>query len=102
MCSARPNECLICNIERRTIWGIVPTFASERRWLVLFVLCIAVFLVVVDNTIVNVALPTISRDLHASNSSLQWIVDGYSLPFAGLLLAGGGSRTVWAASASCR
>ena len=55
----------------------------------LLVLCIAVFLVVVDNTIVNVALPTLSRDLHASNSSLQWIVDGYSLPFAGLLLAGG-------------
>ena len=68
----------------------MPTFSSERRWLVLFVLCIAVFLVVVDNTIVNVALPTLSRDLHASNSSLQWIVDGYSLPFAGLLLAGGG------------
>jgi MFS family permease len=73
----------------------VPTFASERRWLVLFVLCIAVFLVVVDNTIVNVALPTISRDLHASNSSLQWIVDGYSLPFAGLLLAGGGLSDRW-------
>lgn len=68
----------------------MPTFAGERRWLVLFVLCIAVFLVVVDNTIVNVALPTLSKDLHASNSSLQWIVDGYSLPFAGLLLAGGG------------
>jgi EmrB/QacA subfamily drug resistance transporter len=63
--------------------------------LVLFVLCIAVFLVVVDNTIVNVALPTISRDLHASNSSLQWIVDGYSLPFAGLLLAGGGLSDRW-------
>jgi DHA2 family multidrug resistance protein-like MFS transporter len=73
----------------------VPTFASERRWLVLFVLCIAVLLVVVDNTIVNVALPTISRDLHASNSSLQWIVDGYSLPFAGLLLAGGGLSDRW-------
>jgi EmrB/QacA subfamily drug resistance transporter len=73
----------------------VPTFASERRWLVLFVLCIAVFLVVVDNTIVNVALPTISRDLHASNSSLQWIVDGYSLPFAGLLLAGGALSDRW-------
>jgi DHA2 family multidrug resistance protein-like MFS transporter len=68
----------------------VPTFSRERRWSVLFVLCIAVFLVVVDNTIVNVALPTLSRDLHASNSSLQWIVDGYSLPFAALLLAGGG------------
>jgi EmrB/QacA subfamily drug resistance transporter len=62
---------------------------------VLFVLCIAVFLVVVDNTIVNVALPTISRDLHASNASLQWIVDGYSLPFAGLLLAGGGLSDRW-------
>jgi len=73
----------------------VPTLANERRWWVLFVLCIAVFLVVVDNTIVNVALPTISRDLHASNSSLQWIVDGYSLPFAGLLLAGGGLSDRW-------
>ncbi len=61
----------------------------------LFVLCIAVFLIVVDNTIVNVALPTISRDLHASNSSLQWIVDSYSLPFAGLLLAGGGLSDRW-------
>lgn len=73
----------------------MSTFARERRWLVLFVLCIAVFLVVVDNTIVNVALPTISRDLRASNSSLQWIVDGYSLPFAGLLLAGGGLSDRW-------
>ncbi len=73
----------------------MPTFPRERRWLVLFVLCIAVFLVVVDNTIVNVALPTLSRDLHASNSSLQWIVDGYSLPFAGLLLAGGGLSDRW-------
>jgi DHA2 family multidrug resistance protein-like MFS transporter len=68
----------------------VTTYFNERRWLVLSVLCIAVFLVVVDNTIVNVALPTLSRQLHVSNSSLQWIVDGYSLPFAGLLLAGGG------------
>ncbi len=63
---------------------------SDRRWLVLSVMCLSVFLVVVDNTIVNVALPSISRDLGASNSALQWIVDGYSLPFAGLLLAGGG------------
>ncbi len=87
VCYAIKNEVIL--------GGFVPTFASERRWLVLFVLCIAVFLVVVDNTIVNVALPTISRDLHASNSSLQWIVDGYSLPFAGLLLAGGGLSDRW-------
>ena len=63
---------------------------DPRRWVVLPVLCLSVFLVVVDNTIVNVALPTFARNLHASNSSLQWIVDAYSLAFAGLLLAGGG------------
>jgi EmrB/QacA subfamily drug resistance transporter len=54
------------------------------------VLCLSVFLVVVDNTIVNVALPSLSRDLGASTTSLQWIVDAYSLAFSGLLLAGGG------------
>ncbi len=62
----------------------------DRRWLILPVLCVAVFLVVVDNTIVNVALPTLSRRLGASTTALQWIVDAYSLAFAGLLLAGGG------------
>jgi EmrB/QacA subfamily drug resistance transporter len=67
-----------------------PTTAhQDRRWLLLPVLCLSVFLVVVDNTIVNVALPSFARNLHASDSSLQWIVDAYSLPFAGLLLAGG-------------
>jgi len=60
----------------------------DRRWQILAVLCLSVFLVVVDNTIVNVAIPALSQNLHASNSALQWIVDGYSLPFAGLLLAG--------------
>jgi EmrB/QacA subfamily drug resistance transporter len=64
--------------------------SKNQRWWVLAILSLSVFLVVVDNTIVNVALPTFSKHLHASNTSLQWIVDGYSLPFAGLLLAGGG------------
>ena len=66
--------------------------ARHRRhspWLTLAVLCIAVLIVVIDNTIVNVALPTLSLKLSASDSGLQWIVDSYSLPFAGLLLAGG-------------
>jgi len=63
---------------------------SQHPWRVLAVLCLAVLMVVIDNTIVNVALPTLSGDLHASNSALQWIVDGYSLPFAALMLAGGG------------
>src|ERR1700735_251533 len=61
-----------------------------RRWLILPILCLSVFLVVVDNTIVNVALPTLNRHMGASITSLQWIVDAYSLAFAGLLLAGGG------------
>ncbi len=64
--------------------------SRDRRWLILPVLCLSVFLVVVDNTIVNVALPTLNRHLGASITSLQWIVDAYSLAFAGLLLAGGG------------
>jgi DHA2 family multidrug resistance protein-like MFS transporter len=67
----------------------------QRPWLVLAVLCIAVLIVVIDNTIVNVALPTLSAKLGASDSGLQWIVDSYSLPFAGLLLAGGELSDRW-------
>jgi EmrB/QacA subfamily drug resistance transporter len=61
----------------------------RRRWWILAVLCLSVLLAVVDNTIVNVALPTMSRQLSASTQGLQWIVDAYSLVFAGLLLVGG-------------
>jgi EmrB/QacA subfamily drug resistance transporter len=77
-------------MEHCSIGGQLVRSTHERRWQILIVLCIAAFLVVIDNTVVNVALPTLARNLHASNSSLQWIVDGYSLPFAGLLLAGAG------------
>jgi EmrB/QacA subfamily drug resistance transporter len=63
--------------------------SARSSWFVLAALCLAVFLVVVDNTIVNVALPTLAARLAASNATLQWIVDAYTLPFAGLLLAGG-------------
>jgi EmrB/QacA subfamily drug resistance transporter len=62
---------------------------DSRRWWILAVLCLSVLLVVVDNTIVNVALPTISRRLSASTQDLQWVVDAYTLVFAGLLLVGG-------------
>lgn len=61
----------------------------RRRWWILVVLCLSVLLVVVDNTIVNVALPSISRELSASTSALQWVVDAYTLVFASLLLVGG-------------
>ena len=62
---------------------------DPRRWWVLGVLCFSLLLIVVDNTIVNVALPTLQRELDASTSQLQWIVDSYILVFAGLLLTGG-------------
>ncbi len=65
-----------------------PT-SDPRRWRILAVLCVSVLLVTVDNTIVNVALPSISRRLGASTGALQWVVDAYSLVFAGLLLLGG-------------
>ena len=62
----------------------------KRRWWILAILSVSLFLVVVDNLIINVALPTLQRELNASTTALQWIVDAYSLVFAGLLLAGGG------------
>ncbi len=63
--------------------------AAERRWLILAVLCFSLLVIVLDNTILNVAIPTIVRDLDATNSQLQWMVDAYTLVFAGLLLTGG-------------
>lgn len=62
---------------------------DPRRWWALAVLCLSLLLIVMDNTIVNVALPTIQRDLGATGSELQWIVDAYVLVFAGLLLTMG-------------
>jgi EmrB/QacA subfamily drug resistance transporter len=61
----------------------------ERRWWTLGVLCVSLVMIVVANASLNVALPTLVEDLHASASSLQWIVDAYSLVFAGLLLTAG-------------
>jgi DHA2 family multidrug resistance protein-like MFS transporter len=63
--------------------------AHARRWWILPVLCLSVLLVAIDSTIVNVALPTLAHDLHASTSDLQWIVDVYTVFFAGLLLVCG-------------
>jgi EmrB/QacA subfamily drug resistance transporter len=63
--------------------------STDRRWRVLVVLCIAVFAINVDTTIVNVALPTLVKELGASTSGLQWIVDAYNLAFAALVLTAG-------------
>jgi EmrB/QacA subfamily drug resistance transporter len=61
----------------------------ERRWWILGVLCMSLLIIGLDNTILNVAIPTLARDLHASTSQLQWMVDSYTLVFAGLLLTTG-------------
>jgi len=61
----------------------------RTRWLALAVLCVTVLVANLDNTVLNVALPTLVRDLNATSSDLQWIVDAYIIVFAGLLLAAG-------------
>ncbi len=59
------------------------------RWLALAVLCVSLLMVTLDTTVLNVALPTLVRDMHATSTELQWIVDAYVIVFAGLLLVSG-------------
>jgi EmrB/QacA subfamily drug resistance transporter len=61
----------------------------QRRWWILVVLCVSLLVIVLDNSILNVAIPTLIKDLDASNSQVQWMVDSYTLVFAGLLLTMG-------------
>lgn len=62
---------------------------ASNKWIVLVLICLAQFMVILDATIVNVALPSIQKDLHLSEGSLQWIVNAYTLVFGGFLLLGG-------------
>ncbi|MCU1366280.1 MAG: drug resistance transporter [Ilumatobacteraceae bacterium] len=60
-----------------------------RRWWILGVLCLSMTIIVMDNTILNVAIPKLITDLNATNSQVQWIIDSYTIVFAGLLLTTG-------------
>ncbi|HEY5429338.1 MAG TPA: MFS transporter [Solirubrobacteraceae bacterium] len=62
---------------------------ENSRWWTLGAMCFALFMIMLDNTVVNVALPSIQRDLHASLSALEWTVNAYTLTFAVLLVTGG-------------
>src|ERR1700722_4777081 len=62
---------------------------DNSRWWTLGAMCFALFMIMLDNTVVNVALPSIQRDLHATLSSLEWTVNAYTLTFAVLLVTGG-------------
>src|SRR3954449_6663402 len=72
---------------RRVIEDIEGSHA--RRWWTLAVLCLSLLIVFVGNASLNVAIPTLSRELHATTSQLQWVVASYSLVFAGLLFSTG-------------
>ena len=62
---------------------------ERRRWIALAVLCLGQLMMVLDATIVNVALPSIQRDLHFTQANLTWVIDGYLITFGGFLLLAG-------------
>jgi MFS family permease len=62
---------------------------DNRKWWTLGAMCFALFMIMLDNTVVNVALPSIQRDLDTSISGLEWTINGYTLSFAVLLATGG-------------
>src|SRR6059058_58189 len=69
--------------------GDSMSIEGRRRWFALYVLCLGSLMIVLDVTIVNVALPSIREDLDFSATSLAWVVNGYLLTYGGLLLLGG-------------
>src|SRR5438093_7659320 len=75
--TTEPKELPMTNMDTRT------------RWLALYVLCLGALMIVLDTTIVNVALPSIRQDLGFSETSLAWVVNAYLLTFGGFLLLGG-------------
>ena len=67
----------------------IPDDVHARRWWTLAVLCVSLLIITLDNTILNVAIPSMIDSLQATNSEIQWIIDAYTLVFAGLLLTTG-------------
>src|ERR671929_1625382 len=67
----------------------MPIAENRKRWIALLVLCLGVLMIVLDATIVNVALPSIREDLGFSQTSLAWVVNAYLLTYGGFLLLGG-------------
>ena len=61
----------------------------NRKWYTLAAMCFALFMIMLDNTVVNVALPSIQKSLHTDQVSLEWTINAYVLTFAALILLGG-------------
>jgi len=69
--------------------AIRPPSSDLRRWVALVVVCLGQLMIVLDSTIVNVALPAIQRDLHFTQANLTWIVNAYLITFGSFLLVAG-------------
>src|ERR1700744_2970814 len=69
--------------------SLLSPSSDRRRWMSLVVVCLAQLMIVLDTTIVNVALPSIQHDLHFSQGNLTWVINGYLITFGGLLLLAG-------------
>lgn len=74
------------------VWcsGTSNVVRDSRRWWILAALCLSLLVLVVDNTVLTVAIPALMSDLGASPAEVQWVLDAYLLAFAGLLLTSGG------------
>jgi EmrB/QacA subfamily drug resistance transporter len=77
------------DFEQPTASSVAERKRERRRWIALAVLCLGQLMMVLDATIVNVALPSIQRDLHFSQGNLTWVIDGYLITFGGFLLLAG-------------
>src|SRR5215216_1595136 len=86
---ARGRDCRYSNQLHGRVHVLSPTLAPDRKWLALALLALAQFVVILDASIVNVALPSIGRDLQFSQENLSWVINAYTLTFGGFLLLGG-------------
>src|SRR6266478_102978 len=85
---SRSSDEHVGNVYSR--WAVKPAeHPASRKGLILLALCSAALIINIDVTIVNVALPSLVRELGATTTSLQWVVDAYTLVFAALILAAG-------------
>src|SRR5271170_7497162 len=76
-------------LETRNSAAVEASRSERRRWIALGVLCLGQLMMVLDATIVNVALPSIQRELHFSQGNLTWVIDAYLITFGGFLLLAG-------------
>src|SRR6204780_5372846 len=87
--SARAVEALAADAQITASAAEITSKRERRRWIALAVLCLGQLMMVLDATIVNVALPSIQRDLHFTQGNLTWVIDAYLITFGGFLLLAG-------------